>query len=487
MRFAIYPSIGIARLGDSQTEFFVGPEIPGQPGVEPDGAGGEQPIQAYKHSGPLDLLVKRQAARFRIFEDPQDGTPPRPVQLPAGARIEWTVHLVNKKAAVVRGGAPLRIPTRPQFVTSPQGLVIDPGAKTITGPGAAARFDGGSYRGRSVPLGEVRTDLNQNLLVLGGHGFSSSPINAPLVSFYTNPGWHDDASDGPVAARIIDGNGGVLVNGIEPAWVVVAPPDFAPEIGGFVTLYDVLFQVGVEHFGLQPPARPSFTEDIFPILRRVRGLRWVNNNPVWEQMSDDWPRLADASQAARPVREAAAQSVDDAVAALSDFSLTATQSASLQSWTAGNFADDWTGLPQPPAAISANGLTRAVLDTTVGQGFFPGIEAGIIVKDPTIYMNPFDFRINHASVTPGDLTALMAVPWQADFLACDRSWWPAQRPDDVLKSGASPAVVNWARGIDSFDEMVKKFARLGFVTATTDSAGHLVFAESQRAPDNVFL
>ena len=102
MRYAIYPAIGIVRLGDSVSQFFIGPEIPGHAGVEPDGAGGEIAVREYKHASGADLLVKRQAARFRVFEDRQDGTPPRPLPLPAGARIEWTVHLLNKKAAVVR-------------------------------------------------------------------------------------------------------------------------------------------------------------------------------------------------------------------------------------------------------------------------------------------------------------------------------------------------------------------------------------------------
>lgn len=488
MRHAIYPSIGIARLGDSQTEYFVGPEIPGRPGVELDGAGGERPVQKYKHQGPIDLLVKRQAARFRVFEDREDGTPPQPVQLPAGARIEWTVHLVNKKSATVRGNAPKHVPTRPQLVANPQGLVIDPGPRTISGSQVSGiHFDTGKYRGRTVPLGELRTDPAQNLLVLGGSGFSSSPINSPFNNFYNNPGWHDDASDGPVTARVVDGDGAVLIAEIEPAWVIVAPPDFAPDIQGFVTLFDIVRQVGVDHFGIQVPVPPSFTQDIFPILSRIRRLQWVNSNPVWESMNDDWAGLADASAAAQAQRDAAAQSVDDAVRALSNFELTATQATMIQSWAAGNFNADWTGIPQPSTAVSAIGLTRAALEGTVGQGFYPGIEAGIIVQDPTLYTRPFDFRIDRNSVAAGDLTSLMAVPWQADFLACNRSWWPAQRPDNVLKDSTSTATAEWDRGIDTTDEMVKRFARLGFVTAATDPAGHPIFVEDQRAPDSVFL
>lgn len=62
MRYKIYPSIGIARVGNSASEFFVGPEIPGHPGIEIDGAGVETPVKQYKARTDQ---IKRQGARFR--------------------------------------------------------------------------------------------------------------------------------------------------------------------------------------------------------------------------------------------------------------------------------------------------------------------------------------------------------------------------------------------------------------------------------------
>src|SRR5262249_36193607 len=97
-----------------------------------------------------------------------------------------------------------------------------------------------------------------------------------------------------------------------------------------------------------------------------------------------------------------------------------------------------------------------------------------------------DFRIDPVSVKPGDLTALMALPWQADFLACDRSWWPAQRPDDVRTSAASAETQRWERGINGALGMVHNFAKLGFVLPVKDAAGNVVFVESQRAPATSF-
>src|SRR5215470_8002709 len=52
--FRIYPSIGIARVGDSKDGFFIGPEAPG---TVPDGP--------YRGA---DKGIKPQAARFRIYK-----------------------------------------------------------------------------------------------------------------------------------------------------------------------------------------------------------------------------------------------------------------------------------------------------------------------------------------------------------------------------------------------------------------------------------
>lgn len=52
---AIYPGIGIARVGNSQSSYFIGPEAPGWH---------PSPDQRFKDE---DGRVKRQAARFRIY------------------------------------------------------------------------------------------------------------------------------------------------------------------------------------------------------------------------------------------------------------------------------------------------------------------------------------------------------------------------------------------------------------------------------------
>ena len=86
--YRIYPAIGISRVGNSETDYFIGPE---SPGIAPLGAG------PYKSNGK----IKRQGARFRIYEyqydDDQDLVSIEEITA-AQATIEWHVTLTNRKA-----------------------------------------------------------------------------------------------------------------------------------------------------------------------------------------------------------------------------------------------------------------------------------------------------------------------------------------------------------------------------------------------------
>ena len=61
-KLKVHPGIGFARVGNSPTEYFIGPEVPGIR-VRPEGG--------YKDRGEPDKMVlprvKRQGVRFRIF------------------------------------------------------------------------------------------------------------------------------------------------------------------------------------------------------------------------------------------------------------------------------------------------------------------------------------------------------------------------------------------------------------------------------------
>ena len=58
----------------------------------------------------------------------------------------------------------------------------------LSGPGQRTEFDTGKFMGKIVPLGEVRTDEQGHLILLGGFGQSASPTNAELTTFANNDG-----------------------------------------------------------------------------------------------------------------------------------------------------------------------------------------------------------------------------------------------------------------------------------------------------------
>lgn len=96
-RYRIHPAIGIARVGNAPAgEFFVGPERPGQ-AVTGDSATGTT-VPAFKDGGGL---VRRQAARFRIFEYVESGglwTVSREITAKEADTLTWTVHLAKETA-----------------------------------------------------------------------------------------------------------------------------------------------------------------------------------------------------------------------------------------------------------------------------------------------------------------------------------------------------------------------------------------------------
>ena len=99
IKYRIHPAIGIARVGDSPDDFFIGPEAPGVPPTlnKPDGSS-TQPGK-YKDQ---QQRIKRQGARFRIYEYTEDaaGVVTKVREITATeAQIEWEVHLANRKAA----------------------------------------------------------------------------------------------------------------------------------------------------------------------------------------------------------------------------------------------------------------------------------------------------------------------------------------------------------------------------------------------------
>ncbi|TDO58991.1 von Willebrand factor type A domain-containing protein [Kribbella sp. VKM Ac-2571] len=436
--YKIHPAIGIARVGNSPDEFFVGPEHLGE---RPEPPGGFKDAQC---------RVKRQAARFRIFAHHDDGSVDEIDD--AAAEISWTVHLVNAKAAHPNRGN-----------SEPIGqLTIDPGPRTLTGPDQRELFDTGTidFSGQpsvTVPLGEIRSDDDNHLLVLGGHGAAASPAGNVIGSFWGNAGWYDDVSDGPVTATITLRSDNSTPP-VEGAWAIVAPPKFAPHQDSVTTLYDRVLQHMID-LGLVPaPTTTSYTNDVCPILQRARDMRWVEGifgAHSWPDPVTSQPLVDAIFARLRPPGDMPRLNGGDSA-------LTPTQYAHMQRWQAGNYTADWTGVPAPQTDLTPDGMDRAALEACVGGAFFPGIEAGgLSAGDRPIIETSYAaaFRI---SSTAGTISQAMALPWHADFKACGDNWWPVPRPNDVIAQDTG-SQARWDRDVTSMDDMVTLWHTLGFV------------------------
>jgi hypothetical protein len=373
-----------------------------------------------------------------------------------------------------------------------------------------ALFDTGRFKGTVVPLGEIRCRSDGRLLVLGGFGRSgfvrANGEPSPINDFANNSDWFDDVSDGPVRATVTTPD--KVRHEAEPAWVIVAPPDFAPGVTNFRTLYDVVHDVAVRRGWTEIPEKPSFTRDVFPLLSRPMAYWWVSRlagkghgpgragdfSTMWDELADpDGDRSERESVAARlrdpqgppPSPFGMPRLHDDAFSG-DVLPPTATQYAILQRWAAGDFIGDW-GLAQEPVELLPDALDRVALLACSGGAFYPGIEAGRIMAEDDSYRGPY--RLDPDRHRPGAVTEGNALPWQADFYACRLepqsrlAWWPAQRPDQVfpdLQSVASLRSQDWARGIGSYEGMVEHWHRLGVVAARSESGGEIALLETER-------
>lgn len=470
---AIHPSIGIARVGNSPDEFFLAPEVP-DPEAPPPGS----------HRDSQGRL-KRQGVRFRIYGLNAQGQIVEELTS-ANATVRWTGHLANQKSAWYQFQLALDIPEadsapptllRNSSVADRSRLIIDPGPRSIDGvPGAPpARFDGGTFMGKEVGLGELRTDEQGHLIVLGGHGVSASYDGSRAITFANNEGWHDDTSDGPITAEVTY-QGKALA--VAPAWCVVAPPDYAPMQKSVRTMWDLMRDVAITAGTLARPARPSFQRDLRPIFERLSRLQWVNAgfaaafgwSGPFDLSTPQWlARLNDPTPAQREMRHMLANqfrefprdawspipwpwlygdamNVPPAETPRQHSTLTDTQLRFLQQWGAGDFLPDYDPAPprrhldEFPLEERGDVLDRASLEMCLADAFHPGCEMTWPVRTASMYLAPFRWKHGAgaepqygASLTsdvlslpngplsgqyPGSITRWMAVPWQTDTASC---------------------------------------------------------------------
>lgn len=447
VRAAIHPAIGIARVGNSVDDFYLAPQLaeppPQTPGFYRDATG----------------ALKREAAQFRIYGYNAAGEVVR--ELTADwADIAWTVHLANSKAAWyqwqiamdIPEAATTTLPLRNAKLTARDTLVIDAGPQRVAGRNAAPVDCSDAFTGVPVKLGELRTDAVGRLLVLGGHGVSASPTGTPIFiptdgnSFINADGWYDDTCDGTVEATVtIEGR----VIPVESAWLVTAPPNYAPQVKAERTMYDLLHDLYVQAGWLQPPATVSFAQDVYPILQRLSGLQWVNQGfatlfghggrfdfedpALIERLSSLPPAHATDPQAFDPNAEfrrqifssfrpptppdgnqmpwpwlyGDAMEVPAGESPRQNASVSQTQYDLLQRWVSGDFINDWATRPTPPASIDEVPLAeqpamldRAALEFCLADAFHPGCEMTWPMRHLTLYERPFRIRRRPPGVLP---------------------------------------------------------------------------------------
>ncbi|MBG6077809.1 LodA/GoxA family CTQ-dependent oxidase [Polaromonas sp. CG_9.11] len=571
----IFPPLGIARVGDSEEPngYFFAPE---EPGGRPRIAGGGTLGADFKYRDAAGA-VKRQAALFHIYAFDSENNPLGEL-LASHAQVRWSVTLANKKAAWFKfAGAhgarsvfegieqPLDVdkkiigirndtvgklvretggPHGHRFVANPERKAqLEINAPELTVCGAGRRHEAGKEElqfvgkfrcNHEVYLGEIATDDEGRLIILGGRGVSApvdpkgklldDPTNAWITHYANNENWFDDTADGPVTAEVTlateGGNPGKRLEVRGGSWVVVAPPDFAPDTTNIVTLYDVMEEVAHDQPTLnmattpaiRDAANPDLRLDIWPIIERSAGYRWVsklglrghgqgrpgdglNGEQVSFEKFEEAMNAEDGAFSKRLVaalrppiyRRANGYEPSDAemaeadVAATSLFmpplsgdednrtpgkaltwlSLTYLQYERMKAWAvnpkcaAVGTAGQTEYRVLEDGSIHPSVMTKSLLDRCCGGAFYPGIEVTSIVRDPKLYIEAF--RFDHSVLEPGDVTKYMALPWQADFFECQGSWWPAQRPDDVIHE-------------DSFKKMFDEFEKTGTLAGTFEKA-----------------
>ncbi len=462
MSYKIYPAIGVARVGNAPSKFYIGPEsYRGLPSNPDDTDFTEQDLR--DDQGRLC----RQAARFRIYHIDDDTGVETEITLdsPNVKSIRWVAHIANKKAswyefATNEGeqGYASNHPLRNAGVADRSTLIIDPGPRVILGRSVTGvNFDSASvpsgYTGANFPdgvlnpvgeaittLGELQTDAAGRLLLLGGLGIAGSLDDDPAIHQYANnDGWWDDTADGPVSAEIEFEGEAELVTA-EAAWVLVGPPSYAPEIPNLVTLWDTIFDAAVRNDkfpAIQSQGfwkrgadgyLPNFQTEIQPLLERATLYPWVTAIPP-KPHTFDMTRLGTLPVAGESDENRGLRNwiLDYLRPPSAENSIINAKGGTMMPYLAGDncliegtltskylrltdtqyfflqqWADGWF-VNQADTTSAAEALTRNVLENCVGGAFSPGIEMTWISRNTSIYRADDPFRINHNLCLDGPL------------------------------------------------------------------------------------
>ncbi len=475
---SIHPSIGIARIGNAPDAFFYAPDVCGATPIDKNEFRDEKG------------KIKRQAARFRVYATLKTGEIREITN--DDARITWRVEVANLKAGWYQFNYPMDVP--PSEVKQPTQrnanikgserslLDIRPTPKEITGPsesGSQYHLDDGTFFEKTVYLGELRTDTKGRLVFLGGRGNSNPRVaGTPPNTFANNDGWHDDTSDGPVRATVKFDDVEIEAT---PAYVVVAPPNYAPGLFGVVTMNDVVCDLYQREGWIPVPDKTSFKDDIWPIFDRQTGHQWVNDGifliagqgtPLDARDPTVVAKLADNTTTGEAFRRAVFElfrssnpksrrpdalppfygdtTGDRVYLSRAELLLTETQYNHLQNWVVGKFVSDWTTFPDIrnfddiSSTEQPEELDRSALYECLGGPFHPGIELTWPMRLATMWDTAYRLKTlpegypvkqdygpeltqtialapegPHSASGPGSLTRWMGVPWQTDEASCN--------------------------------------------------------------------
>ena len=365
--YKIHPSIGVARVGNHPTEFFLAPNTIGGLPIECyQETGDELNVPFTQFKDEATGMIKRQGQKFRIY----DGDTEVDLEALKGngqiLSYKWTVHLANQKSswyeyAELKGNLLLGDANSYQhWLTMPENerisirnnkadlninseyrrkFLLDPGPVSIEGvqqefitinedSGAEGYPKNFPHKGDQVVppdnnypgvfnqegfgtdidrLGDIKTDSKGNLIVLGGYGHSWGHI--PLSGYGGGDTWYDDISDGSVTCEITLAGGGDPIT--LKAWVIVGPPDFAPEIVNISSWDDTCFDTAVRRgevtdklcrynsksgeWQFNDNFYPDYERDIKPIINRIAGYHWVANVQAMLGFSAELPGFSSLS------------------------------------------------------------------------------------------------------------------------------------------------------------------------------------------------
>lgn len=330
-------------------------------------------------------------------------------------------------------------------------------------------------------LGEILTEPNGRLVVLGGHGLACAFDNQggfdpsqPLCADVDNDNWLDDTSDGPVTAVLVfEDKSKQAIEG--SAWVVATDPAYAPQTLNVVSLWDDVYNTWLEKFNLRPDIynngtyndnyKPYFEDDVFPTLNAAHMQMWNTNLPsnaitahrnmsnlTAEKPSIDVMQFIRNIDGSQNANGAPLMPLSLGDANQSFLTLSQQQYFFLDKWNNGIHSDT-----QPVPLGAGEQLDKTILVNCLGGRFSPGIDLTFIVRDVHLYNKDWTnpevgpFRINAQAldyskaqsdqpflgvgytplrrdmVEPGDLCKFMAIPWHTDYNSC-ATHTPAPNP-----------------------------------------------------------